>query len=67
MVKNEYRILYGRPNMTGRYSDRDSLETDLNKLAEEGYEILSTHYSVSGGLFGGAPTATIIMRKAKKE
>lgn len=76
MPHYEYKVLHGSP--TGQFlmpwasqELRDkigpaSLEKQLNLLAGEGWEVVSSSTAPAGSLFYFRPCATVILRKEKK-
>jgi hypothetical protein len=72
----EYKVLYGSP--TGHWlmpwasqKMRDemgvgSFEKKLNRMAEEGWEVISCSTASAGGFFYFSPYATAILRREKK-
>ncbi len=73
MVNYEYKILHGPPNgillfpwASQELKDRigrGSFEKNLNKLAKEGWEVISCSTSSEGNLFWLSPKATVLLRR----
>jgi hypothetical protein len=75
MGNHEYRILHGPPDGIALFPwasqalkdaiGRGSFEKKLNKLAEEGWEVVSCSTATEGIFLWMRVTATVLLRSAK--